>query len=148
MTYGTCVDHFNCLFCYRHPSTQIRDWPRTRTLLFCPLTTPSKFAMGSMMRSMYSGLHVSLQDGPAHQSRPRLGHIHLVPDREALRASAHSLCRQLLLSLIANYYFAHELLASPIPSQHHTDPNTKPEAVALKDLVTTTVLVTSQAHHG
>ena len=85
------------------------------------------------MRPVSSDSQQPTPKGPARPLRPRLGHRTLIPDREALRASAHSLCRQLLLSLIADYYFAHELLACPIPFQHHTDPNTKPEAVALKD---------------
>ena len=50
-----------------------------------------------MMRPMSSGPHQLTAPTPegnlkvtARPSRPRLGHMDLIPDREALRASAHS----------------------------------------------------------
>jgi hypothetical protein len=50
-------------------------------------------------------------------------------DREALRASARSLCRLLTLLLVASYYYAQELLAKPLSFPEHADPN---KAVTLK----------------
>ncbi len=48
--------------------------------------------------------------GPSHPSRPRLGHIYpLIFDREALRASAHSLCPVVLYSLSLRYLIISDL---------------------------------------
>jgi hypothetical protein len=61
---------------------------------FLPTGQTQNFAMGSMMRSPVPTLIGSLREAPpTRPSRPRLGtRKPLISDREALRASAHSLC--------------------------------------------------------
>jgi hypothetical protein len=65
-----------------------------------------------MLSSMSSDPHQLAPKGPARQSLlPRLGHMDraLVPDREALFASADSICRPPLLLLVACcWYYALE----------------------------------------
>ena len=64
-------DLLYCLFRYLHPNLRLVK----NQIIFCPSTARSRFTMGSMMKPMYFGLHVSLRVGPAHPSRPRLGYM-------------------------------------------------------------------------
>ena len=111
---------------FPHPSAP--NLRRTRTFFPFPPAAPRNVASALEIKPVSSDSHQLTPKGPTRQLRPRLGlgHRPLIRDREALRASAHSLCRRLLLSLIIGYF------SSLLPSQYHTDPNTKSEAVALK----------------
>ena len=113
---------------FPHPSAP--NLRRTRAFIPFPPAAPRNVALALEIKPVSSDSHqlTPKRQGSTRPSRPRLGFGHrpLIRDREALRASAHSLCRRLLLSLIIGYF------SSLLPSQYHTDPNTKSEAVALK----------------
>jgi hypothetical protein len=72
--------------------------------------------------------------GSTHPSRPCLGYLNPIPDREALRVSAHSLCSfNILLALtavIGRPSRAQRLLSSG----HHPKPNAESQVAIHKDI--------------
>src|SRR6266702_2236660 len=75
---------------------------RTKTLLFTPATPRN--CQGIDDENHVSDTCQLAPGGSAHPSRPCLGHFYpLIFDREALRASAHSLCTHIPYSLNVIY---------------------------------------------
>ena len=103
---GRLHSSFPFPFPYRHPSARILDrFEEPEPFIFTHPPHSVIFASGSVMGPMSSSPHQLAPEGshPPVATSPQT-HGPLIPDRETLRASAHSLCR------LPKYHISYYLL--------------------------------------